>query len=300
MRRAFFFGFLFKGAAIFSSVILTNILGEYFDTQNNTVERYIYGNLNLKDGVATLHVFSPFLTTEVAREVESQGLAKISVKEVFKTKTLAQIKVDGSLAIDVEITATPNALTTPGYQVVLSVYGQTLNTNVINAPNPVQYFLLQMVPLTAGIVNNVFCDLLFGGVTTAKWLIPAQTDYPSLGIFLSQTWKTNQIMQTETNSQNRVTFSLVIPATSFLNLQDGDYQIRIAAIMGLPITTPDGNEPDLIITQINSLLFLESQAFSTLQAQNGIFKPSTAQVVIINKNIAYLNSLMKAISEANL
>ncbi len=300
MKRVFFLSFFLKGAILFSSVILTNTLGEYFDTQNNSTERYIYGNLNLSNGIATLHIFSPLLTTEVEAEVDSQALAKIKVKEALKSKTLLQIAKDGHLSADIEITATPNLSANPGYQVVLNVYGQTLNTNIVNTPNPVQYFLLQMNPLTAGIVNNVFCDLLFEGKATDKWLVPAQNDYPSLGIFLSQTWKTNQIIQTETNSTNKVTFSLNIPATSFVNLKDGEYQIRIAAIMGLPITTSDGNQPNLIPTQINSLLFLETQALSTLQGQNGIFKPTTEQKVIITQNVEYLNSLITAIIEANL
>lgn len=298
MKKSFFLGIFFQIASVFGNVILTDTLGEYFDTQNNSTERYIYGNLNVNKGVATLHIFSPRLTEEVAFQVRSGGLARIEVKEAIASKKLTEIQKDKYLDLDVAIKTTPNKLSPPGYQVVLSVYGQTLNTNILNIPNPVQYFLLQMVPLTSGIANNVFCDLLFQGGQTDKWLVPAETNYPSLGVFLSQTWKTNQIIQSKTNSESAITLTLRIPATSFVNLQDGDYQIRIAAIMGLPITTIDGNQPDLIGTQINSLLFLISQGYSIIEGKNGIFKPSASQISIVDANIAYLVDLIEKITLA--
>lgn len=299
MKKAFFLGIFFQTATLFSNVILTNTLGEYFDTQNNSTERYIYGNLNLTKGVVSLHIFSPLLPVSVETQVLLQGLARVEVKEAFVVKTLTEIQKDKYVDIDVTITAIPNKATSPGYQVVLNIFGQTLNTNIVNIPNPIQYFLLQMVPLTAGIVNNVFCDLLFQGEQTDKWLIPGETNYPSQGVFLSQTWKTNQIIQSKTNTESSLTFTLRIPATSFVNLQDGDYQIRMAAIMGLPILTPDGNQPDLLSTQINSLLFLIDQGIGILQGQNGIFKPSITQIAIIQANIDYLIKLFNQIIEDN-
>ncbi len=293
MKKIAMFFCLVACSSVWCSVITTNILGEYFDLENNSTQRYIYGQLNLTTTGATLQIFPPLLTNGVAVEVASLGLANIFVKPVVVTKTLAELVIDKKIGADVEITFNPNLVATPGYLATMSILGQVLNTNIYSNPNPVQYFMLQMTPLTAGLTQNVFCDLLYNGTATDKWLLPPENNFPSLGVFLAQSWKTPIILQSKTNVSSKIAFSFQIPLSSFANLDVGTYQIRIAVVM-LPLQAV----PSFNATQVGSLTRLLESAIATATAPNSIYVPNAAQLVNIKANAAYLTKLIADVTKA--
>ncbi len=219
---------LLWGKVCFGAIILTNTQGEYFDVTDNGVLRYVYGQLTVASASATLTIFQPALTTEVAAAVLTGGLANITVNPVTVTKTISEILTDTKLSLSFQVSATPQL--SSNYELGLSLLGQFINTNDYSAPNPAQYFMLQMFPLTAGVTQNVYCDVLYKGVTTTKWMLPSQNNFISQGLFLASNWKTPQIIPSTTGASS-ITLTLQIPGTSFVGLPDGTYQIRIAAIM---------------------------------------------------------------------
>jgi hypothetical protein len=272
-----------------ASVVTTNNLGEYFDLQNNSVERLIYCQLNLTATDVTLFVFSPQITTEIP-----PGLANIVVTPKVINKSLASLVNDKKIGADVEITFQTNSQSlTPGYLASLSVLGQVLNTNIYSNPNPLQYFMLQMYPLaglTAGLSQVVFSDLYYKGITTKKWLLPPENNFPSLGVFISETWKNPLILESLTNAPSKITFYFEIPLSSFANLTLGVYQVRIAAVM-----LPTQQMPSFAADQIGSLTKLLDSAVATTTSPNSIYVPNAAQLANINANALYLTKLIQEI-----
>lgn len=310
LKKSIVFFFVLVWSQGWCSVITTNNLGEYFDLTANSVERYIYGQLVLTTTNpapstvptnATLQIFSPLITAEITAEIAQFSLANIVVKPAIVTKSLVQIAIDKKLAADVEITFTPNFKAFPGYQATLSLLGQTLNTNVFSSPNPAQYFLLQMSPITAGITQYVYCDLFYGGKATNKWVLPPANNLPSQGLFASQTWKTPTIFQTKTNETQTLKFSLEIPLSSFIGLKVGAYQIRIAAVMIPPETAAvvATTVSPFVPTQLATLQKYLDSAISTAEGNSLLYVPTGVQLASITANIAFLLKLIVEISAAN-
>jgi hypothetical protein len=234
-------------------VITTNTVGEYFDPVANSALRYIYGQLSIDATSATLLIYPPPITTNgVEATVISAGLAHFVIKPVTVKKTFVEILADKKLSADIQFKAVPNFAAPAGYQLNLQLLGQYLNTNIFSTPNPVQYFMLQLFPqllvYSGGITQPAYCDIYYDNKPTKKWILSSQNNFISQGLFLSQDWKTNLIALSKTNVATTLTFSLQIPATSFPNLQQGTYLMRIAAVMA-PINSLSG----LPATQIINL-----------------------------------------------
>ncbi len=269
-------------------VITTNTLGEYFDPVANSTLRYIYGQVVVDANSATLSIFLPLITTSgVEATVLSEGLAHFTIKAVAKTKTFAQIQADKQLSADIQITAIPNLTAIPGYQLNLQLLGQYLNTNIFSTPNPVQYFNLQMFPqlvvYTGGLTQPVYCDIYFNKNPSKKWILSAENNFISKGLFLSQDWTTNLIALSKTNVSSTLTCTLQIPATSFTNIEQGTYLIRIAAVMA-PLASLSG----LPATQ---LINLQKLVYNS--AGQSVYSNSTnaaANLIYLNKQIAELVS----------
>lgn len=302
--------FLMVWSQAWCSVITTNNSGEYFDLTANSVERYIYGQLVLTTTNpaqptvptnATLQIFSPLITPQISAEIDLLQLPNIVVKPLLVSKTMGQIVSDKSLSADIEITFTPNSKAVPGYQATLTLLGQTLNTDVFSTPNPVQYFLLQMSPITAGITQYVYCDLFYSGIATDKWVLPPANNFPSKGLIVSQTWKTPIIFETKTNETKTLKFSLGIPSSSFTGLKVGTYQLRIAAVMIPPETTAviATTVSPFVATQLATLQKYLDSAISTAQGNSLLYVPTGVQLANINANITFLLKLIFAITDAN-
>ena len=235
MRSAVLLVSLLVWRGVAAAAILTNVNGEYFDTTDNGVLRYVYVQLNLTSGVVALQAFTPPLQTDTAATILSGGYARIEMEPVVVTKTLAEIVSAGKLTLDFQVKAIPNtALTTSSYQMAIQLLGQCLNSTLYySTPNPEQYFLLVMTPPTpntAGVTTNVFCDLSYDSAITNKWLLPYNNNYISPGLYLSSSWKTPQIVPKATGKLT-IPLTFEIPYTSFVGLQEGNYQIRMAIVM---------------------------------------------------------------------
>ena len=270
--------------ACFGAVILTNTQGEYFDVANNSVARYVYAQLKITSGSATLEIFQPPLTAEVKAAVIEGGLADIVVKPVSVSKSVAQILKDKKLSLDFQVVATPQLKSE--YELSLSLLGQFINTNDYSEPNPVQYFLLQMFPVMAGVTQNVFCDVYYGGKTTTKWLFPSRNNFISQGLFLSSNWTTPRIVPAATK-KSTLNFTFQIPVTSFVGLPDSTYQIRIAVIMAPSIPIPG-----LAAVQFGTIQKLLDSAIYDSTTSN------TAYQIKAIANVTYLTKLLAGITAA--
>jgi hypothetical protein len=286
MKKVFFL-FFYIQTTLLASVITDNIAGEYFDTAINSSARFIYLQLTVGATDALLECYNPEIYPYVKAAVESGGLSYVQTKKVFLKESFSDIKKKGVMALDFEVDFIPNTEASVGYEGNLQLMGQVIASNVFSLPNPVQYFLLEMTPISPGRVQNVFCDLLYNGKTTKKWVLPSYTNFINSGIFVSQTWETNQIVRTLKSEKTSIPFTLQIPYTSFSNLQQGVYQLRILATMK-PIQEIVG----LKASVVGSLQKLLNQAYATATGQNSVYIPNAGQLVNINQNIAYLTNLI--------
>jgi hypothetical protein len=293
MKRIFLFIFFIKNTLL-ASVITDNIVGEYFDTALNSSARFIYLQLTVGATDVLLECYNPEIYPYVKAAVQSAGLSHVQTKQVFVRESYSDIMKNGAITLDFEVDFIPNTSASGGYEGNLQLMGQVIATNVFNQPNPVQYFLLEMTPISPGRVQNVYCDLLYSGKATKKWILPSYTNFINAGIFVSQTWETNQIVMTLNNEITSIPFTFQIPYSSFSNLQQGVYQLRILATMK-PIQEIVG----LKASVIGSFQKLLNQAYATASGQNSVYIPNSSQLVNINQNIGYLTNLIVEVESSN-
>jgi len=262
----------------------------------NAVRRDAEMSVTATDSNVTISIIPTPRSPAVQAEITAGKFADILIESVMVTKSREQVVKDESIQATLKVSGLPNPTASNGYTIRMETLLQRLNLAYLST------FFINFQMLSVDPTSPT--QLLFYNINDSASLLRQWIRLP-IGVLLSQSWTTDQIIQVADSLGSRKatskTFTINIPSSSFTNLPNGTYWFTYIFTMD-PFITPTTTE---LIEETGTILQIQINAFTTLitegnailSEQNLLHPLTPSESAQVTTNINTINSLLSELQK---